>query len=581
MMRFRFGSFRVKLLVSISLCILSFCLVSSLAIAGVLGKRLFLKSERIDTEYASVVTGYMEDIYDGINQVGVLARSSAYVTRALSYRALDSSKAQGAALRAQERLDVYVNTCPYNNYMTRMVVFNTDGLMISATGVMAEPVTLERLEQSSLFLMQQGQASVCEVTEALENPDETVLGCVYPLDQNGRCFLYMEFDTDLLAKLLEPYRESASILIESTGARRAAWYASEDLRGIASLEGGAYVGDAEIAPKGYVLNVRDYAPMKLRVKTFTMQSLLSTDNRYIVYLVLFTLVTVMAAGFMVSRLVSARISRPLNALSAHLKLLSHEETLTENPQIEAGTDELADMGQVVNQLVRHINELIDQQKAMYEERQRLEMDALQAQINPHFLYNTLDSIRWMAVIQKSNGIARTVGALENLLRSMAKGVGDEISLKQELALAQDYVNLQLVRYMEIFDYVCEVPEDLMDARIVKMTLQPIIENAILHGIEPTGNYGEITVRAFVEDEDLCVVVEDNGAGMDAEALQRLQKAPKKRSKNAMSGIGVSNVDARLKLAYGAQYGLHYESEKGLFTRVTVRIPLRRGMDTDV
>ena len=114
---------------------------------------------------------------------------------------------------------------------------------------------------------------------------------------------------------------------------------------------------------------------------------------------------------------------------------------------------------------------------------------------------------------------------------MAKGAGDKISLGEELSFVQDYVNLQQVRYVEIFDYICQVPKEYMDCRIVKMTIQPIVENAILHGIEPTGTYGEIRIGARKEGEDLCIYVEDNGAGMDEEELDGVLKDRGKKNKN--------------------------------------------------
>ena len=225
--------------------------------------------------------------------------------------------------------------------------------------------------------------------------------------------------------------------------------------------------------------------------------------------------------------------------------------------------------------------MMEQQKKMYEQKQRLEMNALQAQINPHFLYNTLDSIRWMAVFQDAENIADTVMSLEELLRNMAKGVGDKISLREELSLVEDYVRLQQVRYMEIFDYVCDVPEKYLDYQIVKMSMQPIIENAILHGIVPSGTYGEVKIFVRETKTDLYVSVEDNGIGIDKEEFQKLVRTGGDKNKNALSGIGIMNVDERLRMTYGEDYGLIYEGEKGKFARVTIHIPKDTGEDDDV
>lgn len=266
-------------------------------------------------------------------------------------------------------------------------------------------------------------------------------------------------------------------------------------------------------------------------------------------------------------------------LTDHISGQINAKYLTTDPSIEEGEDEIAEIGKAFNRLVRHINGLIKAQKKMYEQKQELEMNALQAQINPHFLYNTLDSVRWMAVIQKANGIADTVMSLENLLRNMAKGAGDKITLREELSLAQDYVNLQQVRYMEIFDYICDVPEEYMDYMIVKMTMQPVIENAILHGIVPTGTYGEIKVGIRETEKDLYISIEDNGTGVDGKEFQNLVK--NRKNKNGMSGIGVANVDERLRMMYGKKYGLIFEGEKGRFARVIIHIPKEKSEDTDV
>lgn len=207
------------------------------------------------------------------------------------------------------------------------------------------------------------------------------------------------------------------------------------------------------------------------------------------------------------------------------------------------------------------------------DQKNVELSLLQSQINPHFLYNTLDSIRWMAVIQGSKNIEQTTKALIRLLRNTAKGLGDKIPLRDELSLVADYVHIQQVRYVEIFDYLCTVPKELMDCLIVKFTLQPIVENAILHGIEPTGRFGQITINAHAEGDSLFLTVEDNGAGMTREELEQLTASMSaKPDPNSMNGIGVSNVDTRLKFQYGEGYGLTYESAPDQFTRVTIHIP---------
>lgn len=289
------------------------------------------------------------------------------------------------------------------------------------------------------------------------------------------------------------------------------------------------------------------------------------------YVLLILVCTTACVGILVTRILTRRLTQPIQILTKHIRKVSKENDFTANPLIEASQDEIGEIGKTVNQLTTHVQTLLASQEQMYEQKKNAEINLLQSQINPHFLYNTLDSIRWMAVIQGSKNIEQTTKALSNLLRNMAKGVGDKITLRKELALVADYVHLQQVRYVEIFDYICQVPEELLDCMIIKFTLQPIVENAILHGIEPTGRFGKITITARSEENSIFLSIEDDGAGMTQEELEHL-KTSLQTSHNSLNGIGVANVDTRLKLHYGADYGLIYESEPGAYTRVTIHIP---------
>ena len=199
---------------------------------------------------------------------------------------------------------------------------------------------------------------------------------------------------------------------------------------------------------------------------------------------------------------------------------------------------------------------------------------LQAQINPHFLYNTLDSIKWIATVQKNTGIVQVVTALSSLLKNMAKGFNEKVTLRQELDFLENYIVIEKIRYIELFDVETQVDDEaLYQAKIIKLTLQPIVENSIFSGIEPSGRFGLIRIHAWQEGTSLCVSVEDNGIGIEPENIEKLLTDTSKITKSTMSGIGLPNVDRRLKLVYGEEYGLSIESEPGQYTRVTIRLPL--------
>ena len=199
------------------------------------------------------------------------------------------------------------------------------------------------------------------------------------------------------------------------------------------------------------------------------------------------------------------------------------------------------------------------------------MDLLQSQVNPHFLYNTLNSVYWMAVVQKNTGIEKMVKSLVNLLKNISKGVSDKIPLSEELALLDDYVSIQSIRYMGAFEYRCRVPEELLQYRIIKFTLQPLVENAIFHGVAPKGSFGVITVDAFEEADFLVLTITDDGVGMTQERAAALLASGERVAQGSMTGIGLGNVNRRLKLAYGKGAGLAIESVPGEYTKVSVRI----------
>lgn len=563
------SKFQLKVLLSILVPVIVFSVITNIAISALLGRQLMEKRREIEMGYLSVIYSYLEDVKGDLDILALTAENSSTVQRIMKKSDLDSVEAKTDALEAQNILSAYLSGSSVNDYVEEMIVLNRYGVRISATST-EEMLGTEQLLASQIFTENFGGKERIIVADSVIDTGETRLIYAYPLDIGENRYIYMELNTSLITDMLAPYAESTNIIVEYTGENGQAWYSSETAR---------QMHEQSEAGERYEVNTRTFEPFGLKLSVISERSLYSGDTASIMYILFVTVILVICIGITVSRRISSRITEPLRMLTEHISGQIDAKYLTTDSSIEEGEDEIAEIGRAFNRLVRHINGLIKAQKKMYEQKQELEMNALQAQINPHFLYNTLDSVRWMAVIQKANGIADTVMSLENLLRNMAKGAGDKITLREELSLAQDYVNLQQVRYMEIFDYICDVPEEYMDYMIVKMTMQPVIENAILHGIVPTGTYGEIKVGIRETEKDLYISIEDNGTGVDGKEFQNLVK--NRKNKNGMSGIGVANVDDRLRMMYGKKYGLIFEGEKGRFARVIIHIPKEKSGDTDV
>ena len=238
-------------------------------------------------------------------------------------------------------------------------------------------------------------------------------------------------------------------------------------------------------------------------------------------------------------------------------------------------DEIGHLSMKFNQMMDRIRNLKEQVIEEQEDKRKYELQALQAQINPHFLYNTLDSIIWMAETNDSNIVAMTE-ALAKLFRiSLNKG-NEEISLERELEHVKNYLIIQSMRYADKFTYEISAEPGVERCRTIKLILQPIVENCIYHGIKKKRGTGKITIRAYRREQNLIIEVSDDGCGMPEEICRKILSDEIESENISGSGIGVKNVNERIQLRFGKKYGLSYSSEEGVGTTVTYVLPYNEG-----
>ena len=249
--------------------------------------------------------------------------------------------------------------------------------------------------------------------------------------------------------------------------------------------------------------------------------------------------------------VSRRISVPVETDSVELKILDRN----------------------FDKMAGRITSLMDRQRRDQQSLHRAELELLQAQINPHFLYNTLDSIAILAESQREDDVINMVNSLSTFFRNSLNRGEDIISLRSELIQARSYLEIQQIRYSDILTWQIDVPEDIQDCNVPKLILQPLIENALYHGIKNRRGRGLLTITGETEGEDLLLRVKDNGAGMTPEQLALLNSGA---FEEHHSGLGLKNVHQRIRLYCGEPYGLSFDSAPGEGTTVTVRLP-RRGV----
>lgn len=261
------------------------------------------------------------------------------------------------------------------------------------------------------------------------------------------------------------------------------------------------------------------------------------------------------------------VSAPIQRLVAQMHRFEQDATGFQYEPVR-GTQEIAVLSDSFGHMVCRIQELIEEVKHDEETLQKTELKALQAQINPHFLYNTLDSIQWMCEVGRNTDAVQMVGALARLFRISTSRGAELIPIRRELEHAESYLIIQKFRYKDQFQYRFVVDDSLLDCLCSKITLQPIIENAILHGFGEFMDAGEIVIEVKDDGDDIIMSVTDNGIGMEEEVCARLLS----EQEDSTSGIGIKNVNDRNQIYFGEQYGLAIESEPDEGTRVTIRLP---------
>lgn len=327
------------------------------------------------------------------------------------------------------------------------------------------------------------------------------------------------------------------------------------------IQGGSYQIRSELSP---------YTGWRT-VGVFSMDEVMSSVNTIVYILftcVIISLVLVVIVSFKFSR----TLTNPIFKLKRLMKQAeSGDLTVRFNFQ---HNDEIGELGQSFNHMIARIDQLIQMVYVEQENKRTAEMKSLQEQIKPHFLYNTLDTISWMARDYDAEDIVRLVDALTNMFRIGLSHGKDIITVKEEITHVSNYLYIQKIRYKDKLNYVIHVDESLYAIEVPKLILQPLVENAIYHGVKAKRGGGTITITGVPEGENLVFTVQDDGAGMLQEKVEELNRRMSERSVlDEQKSFGLFYIRERIQLCYGTGYGVHVESALGEGTRVTITLPL--------
>ena len=310
-------------------------------------------------------------------------------------------------------------------------------------------------------------------------------------------------------------------------------------------------------------------------------AVVSTKNVMMQYdeakkLTIYITIVLILFSVLISFFIARGITKPINRIIKKMKLISMG--VFEKIPVETRNKDMLVLSNSLNYMVDEIDLLIKSGVEKEKEKTNAQINALQAQINPHFLYNTLEVVRSIALEHDITSIDEIAMSMANILRYNINKEKEIVTLREEINHARDYVSIQKQRYEDKLDVIFEIKEEIAEMKTIRFILQPLVENAIFHGIEMKMSNGTILVKARIINEKIVIKVIDNGIGITPDRIHMLNKALKnvdsqKSCEQSEMGIGILNVNTRIKLHYGNEYGLRIKSKLNVGTIVQLTIPV--------
>ena len=535
----------------------------------------YMEDSIIETAQTNLrfLSDYIDNETDNIDQLVSYCNTSNTINMFISSK-IDSRAKKNDAYEA---LNEYVTSNTSSKYLHRIVVTNLYDSYIqvvaptySSTINVASALTDQEFYDSSLA------AAVCDYNYGfMSDPfyprkDIQVIPLLKPLahrfnsDLGG--YIFIEVKKELFEDAFKnAYHEESQKLLLTLGEQT---YIFED-GNLINLEG-------EFDSTDYTVITQELKKKDCSVSlAIPMKEVLSTKALFLGMLVLIIFLLIVLTTFL-NGVLDNVINAPVDKIRHRLNLIAQGD-FSRDVSIE-WDHELGEIGRGVNDLAESVKELLSTKIRDTKEKKDLEYKMLQSQINPHFIYNTLNSIKWMATTQGATGITEMTTALARLLKSISKGTQLLIPVSEELELVKDYFTIQSYRYGGTIELIINCESDmLLDCQIIKFTLQPLVENAIFHGIEPTGKSGTVTINIYERDETLTIDITDDGIGMTKEQTESILEASAAPS-DFFKEIGVSNVHKRLQYQFGTGYGILVSSTPGIGTTMSVNLPINYESD---
>lgn len=475
--------------------------------------------------------------------------------------------------RLQEDLCDEYNSSPASPNIRRVILFDRQGVLSPVQlshgpelGQASISETVSSSGEIQSFIKSGEDFSITYMTTPF--PDDTedyVLALMRPIRISTKGpavgYIYMELFPSIITSFLEEYT------------------IPEDTTVYLTMNGKSYrVNQADITeqeipfPQNSNCISREIGFSDWTLTQDISHTLLTNQWQIYLYFLLLIVAILITFGILFSIYLNSTLSRPIQKLRYRIGQISQGD-FSCDPDIE-WNHELGDIGRGINRMSSEMEQMIERKIAADHAKTDLEYQILLNQVNPHFMYNTLNSIKWMAAIQGATGIAEMTTALARLLKSVSKRTTKQIPLRDELSLLDDYFKILQYRYGGTLTLNYEIKDDrLYDALVPKFTLQPLVENAIFHGLEPKHQAGTIWVQScFLTDKTFCIEVVDDGAGMTQEQIDAAMSHHEQASSGLFRGVGIYNVRERIRFEFGSEYELKIESKEGEYTKIILSLP---------
>ena len=289
---------------------------------------------------------------------------------------------------------------------------------------------------------------------------------------------------------------------------------------------------------------------------------------YVFLAVLAAVIFIGALLIFISAKISNTITQPINRLIVQMETVE-SGNLSLQPEVYHG--EMQVLAEKFDHMVSQVHMMFEEVKETEKEKREMEMLALQAQINPHFLYNTLNSILWLSELQGADKVTQMLDSLIKVLQYTVDNTKEFVRVRDEVAFINNYIRILNFRYFERFSFIFDIKEDTLEYEMPRFILQPLVENAVLHGFDNNDLNATVKLSIHLQDGELFLCVSDDGRGMPEEKIREILHTDSS-SKKSLNKIGLYNVNQRICLTYGEEYAIHIDSKVGCFTKVTVRIP---------